>query len=72
MNFNLHLEICIVTKKSDPHSLRNRFATHLLENRIDLRLIQELLGHSRPETTMIYTRGKRKDLMEIQTPLDIA
>ena len=37
-----------------------------------MRHIQSLLGHSRPETTMIYTHVKRKDLMAIQNPLDIA
>ena len=42
----------------------------MLENGIDLRYIQELLGHSRPETTMIYTHVTQKDLMKIRSPLD--
>ncbi|MBA6157401.1 tyrosine-type recombinase/integrase, partial [Tenacibaculum sp. S7007] len=45
---------------------------HLLENGVDIRYIQSLLGHAKPETTMIYTHVKRKDLMEIQNPLDTA
>ena len=44
----------------------------MLENGVDLRYIQTLLGHSKPETTMIYTHVQRKDLMEIQNPLDVA
>ena len=53
-------------------TLRHSYATHLLENGVDIRYIQSLLGHAKPETTMIYTHVKRKDLMNIQNPLDIA
>ena len=43
-----------------------------LENGTDIRYIQELLGHSKPETTMIYTHVSKKDLLRIESPLDLA
>jgi len=61
-----------IKKTVTPHTLRHSYATHLLENGVDIRYIQSLLGHAKPETTMIYTHVRRKDLMKIQNPLDIA
>jgi len=61
-----------ISKNVTPHTLRHSYATHLLENGVDIRYIQSLLGHARPETTMIYTHVKRKDLMQISNPLDTA
>jgi site-specific recombinase XerD len=60
-----------INKPVTPHTLRHSYATHMLENGIDLRYIQELLGHVKPETTMIYTHVAKKDLMQIRNPLDV-
>jgi site-specific recombinase XerD len=61
-----------IKKRVSPHTLRHSYATHLIENGVNLRLVQELLGHSKPETTMIYTHVARKDLLAVQSPLDRA
>ena len=60
-----------IKKHVTPHTLRHSYATHMLENGIDLRHIQALLGHSRPETTMIYTHVTQHDLLKIKSPLDV-
>ncbi|MCP9199998.1 site-specific integrase [Gramella sp. GC03-9] len=59
-----------IKKKVSPHTLRHSFATHMLENGTDLRYIQTLLGHAKPETTMIYTHVAQQDVVKIQSPLD--
>ncbi len=58
--------------KVSPHILRHSYATHLLENGVGIRHIQELLDHSKPETTMIYPHVARKDLLAIESSLDTA
>lgn len=63
-------ELAGIKKQVTPHVLRHSYATHLMENGVDLRHIQLLLGHAKPETTMIYTHVAHKDLMQISSPLD--
>lgn len=62
--------IAKINKNVSVHALRHSFATHLLEGEIDLRYIQELLGHSSSKTTEIYTHVTQKNLANIQSPLD--
>ena len=60
-----------IEKKVTPHMLRHSFATHLLEQGIDIRYIQPILGHSSTKTTEIYTHVSKKSLGNIKSPLDV-
>lgn len=57
-------------KKVTMHSLRHAYATHLLEDKVDIRVIQVLLGHSKIESTTRYTQVASKLLQEVTSPLD--
>jgi len=63
-------EVAGIKKRVTPHTLRHSFATHLLEQKVDIRVIQVLLGHKKLETTSLYTQVATEVLREVISPLE--
>jgi integrase/recombinase XerD len=63
-------KVAQIDKRVSMHTLRHSFATHLLEQKVDIRVIQVLLGHKKLETTALYTQVATKILREVTSPLD--
>jgi integrase/recombinase XerD len=59
-----------IDKRVSPHTLRHSYATHLLEQKVDIRIIQVLLGHKRLETTALYAQVATNVLREVVSPLE--
>lgn len=62
-------ETARIDKRVSMHTLRHSFATHLLEQKVDIRLIQVMLGHKKLETTVVYTHVATEILREVVNPL---
>lgn len=63
-------EVAGIRKRVSPHTLRHSFATHLLEQDVDIRVIQVLLGHSKLETTALYAKVSTRTIHAVTGPLD--
>ena len=59
-----------INKQASAHTLRHSFATHALENGLDIRTVQQQLGHTSLETTEIYTHVLKRGGQAIRSPLE--
>ena len=59
-----------ITKRVSTHTFRHSFATHLLEDAVNIRIVQELMGHADVKTTEIYTLVMEKDIQAVRNPLE--
>jgi site-specific recombinase XerD len=59
-----------ISKRVGPHTLRHSFATHLLEDGVDIRVIQVLLGHAKLDNTAFYTKVATRTVRTVTSPLD--
>lgn len=64
------LRNCNIKKKAHPHTLRTSYATHLIENGVDVSYVQKLLGHKNLSTTQVYLRHSAASIAAIKSPLD--
>src|ERR1700758_3392920 len=59
-----------IDKRVSLHTLRHSFATHLLEQKVDIRVIQVLLGHKKLDTTALYSQVATRTIRDVSSPLD--
>lgn len=73
LNRAIHLaaDTAQIDKRVSLHTLRHSFATHLLEQKVDIRVIQTLLGHKKLETTALYTQVANNILREVTSPIEM-